>query len=53
MKYRIEWWKRKKKGTSSRQSVVMFTDEDVLHFVKHIQQEPDVSSVDVIPILGE
>ena len=31
----------------------MFTDEDVLHFVKHIQQEPDVSTVDVIPILGE
>ena len=52
MKYRIEWWKRKKKG-HSRQSVVMFTDEDVLHVVKHIQQEPDVSTVDVIPILGE
>ena len=53
MKYRIEWWQRQDRLHSKRQSVVMFNDEDVLHFVKHIQQEPDVSTVDVIPILGE
>jgi hypothetical protein len=53
MKYRIEWWKRKKKGYSSRQSIVMFTDEDVLHFIKNIQNDPDVSTVDVIPVMGE
>jgi hypothetical protein len=52
VKYRIEWWKRKKKH-SVRQSVIMFTDEDVLHFVKNIQQQPDVGTVDVIPLLGE
>ena len=53
MKYRIEWWQRQERMNSKRQSVVMFNDEDVLHFVKNIQQDPDVSTVDVIPILGE
>jgi hypothetical protein len=53
MKYRIEWWQRQDRMHSKRQSVVMFNDEDVLHFVKNIQQDPDVSTVDVIPIMGE
>ena len=29
MKFRVEWWKRKKKGCS-RQSVVLFNDDDVV-----------------------
>lgn len=53
MKYRIEWWQRQDRMHSKRQSVVMFNDEDVLHFVKNIQQDPEVSTVDVIPIMGE
>lgn len=53
MKYRVEWWKRKKKECTSRQSIVLFNDEDVLHFVKNIQLDPSVSSVDVFPVLGE
>lgn len=53
MKYRIEWWKRKQKGYSSRQSVVMFNDADVVHFVKNIQLDPNVSTVDVFPVMGE
>ena len=53
MKYRIEWWQRQDRMHSKRQSVVMFNDEDVLHFVKNIQQDPAVSTVDVIPIMGE
>ena len=53
MKYRVEWWKRKKKGCSRRQSVVLFNDEDVLHLVKNIQLDPNVSTVDVVPVLGE
>mgnify|MGYP000648380063 CR=1 FL=1 len=53
MKYRIEWWQRQDRLHSKRQSVVMFNDEDVLHFVKNIQQDPEVSTVDVIPIMGE
>ena len=52
MKFRVEWWKRKKKGCS-RQSVVLFNDYDVLHFVKNIQLDPNVRTVDVIPGLGE
>ena len=53
MKYRIEWWQRQDRLHSKRQSVVMFNDEDVLHFVKNIQLDPDVSTVDVIPVMGE
>ena len=53
MKYRIEWWQRQDRMHSKRQSVVMFNDEDVLHFVKNIQQDPDVSTVDVIPVMGD
>jgi hypothetical protein len=25
----------------------------VLHFIKNIQNDPDVSTVDVIPVMGE
>lgn len=53
MKYRVEWLKRKQKGYSSRQSVVLFNDVDVLHLVKNIKEDPNVSTVDVIPVLGE
>lgn len=53
MKYRVEWWQRQDRLHSKRQSVVLFDDEDVLHLVKNIQLDPDVSTVDVIPVLGE
>jgi len=53
MKYRIEWWQRKDRAANERQSVVMFNDDDVLHFIKNIQMDPDVSTVDVIPLMGE
>ncbi len=53
MKYRVEWWRSKQKGYRSRQSVVLFNDADVLHLVKNIQEDPNVSTVDVIPVLGE
>ena len=53
MKFRIEWWQRKDRLHNERQSVVMFNDDDVVHFVKNIQKDPDVSTVDVFPVLGE
>jgi hypothetical protein len=53
MKYRVEWWQRDEKLHSNRYSAVFFTDEDVLHFVKNIQQQENVSTVDVIPVMGE
>ena len=52
MKYRIEWWQRQDRLHSKRQSVVMFTDEDVLHCEAYSTRTRR-ENVDVIPILGE
>lgn len=54
MKYRVEWWQRvNKKPHSKRQSVVFFNEEDVLHFVTNLEQQDGVSTVDVIPVMGD
>jgi len=50
MKFAVEW-KRPKKGYSSFQKAVFYTQEDVLWYVK-LLEEQGIEDYDIIPVLN-
>lgn len=56
MKYRIEWLKYKNNNKiTSKQHVVVFNPDDVLHIIDNLKKDPQVlsDSVDFYALLGD